>query len=77
MLSPGDLLLLYTDGLTEALDEDGRELGRTELPRLLRKLSAASASEIAKGLVDYLSENSAGHDPADDVSLIVMKMKKP
>ncbi|UCF37962.1 MAG: SpoIIE family protein phosphatase [Acidobacteriota bacterium] len=75
MLSSGDLLLFYTDGLTEALDEDGKELGRAILPGLLRELSAGSASEIAEELVAYLSRASAEHKPADDVSLIVMKMK--
>lgn len=74
MLSPGDLLLFYTDGLTEALGPDGRELGRATLPGLLRGLSARSASEIVAGLISHLTRNSAEINPADDVSLIVMKM---
>ena len=77
MLSPGDLLLFYTDGLTEALGPDGQELGRAILPGLLRGLSAGSASEIVKGLISHLSRNSAELNPADDVSLIVMKMTGP
>ncbi len=74
LLSPGDLLLLYTDGLTEALDLDGRELGRTTLAELLRGLAARRATEILDGLLTYLEENSAELHPTDDVSLIVMKM---
>jgi PAS domain S-box-containing protein len=74
MLSPGDLLLFYTDGLTEALGLDGRELGRAALPGLLRGLFAGSASEIAGGLIGHLGTTSADLHPTDDVSLIVMKM---
>jgi sigma-B regulation protein RsbU (phosphoserine phosphatase) len=74
MLSPGDLLLFYTDGLTEALGLDGQELGRATLPGLLRGLTAGSASEIVAGLISHLTRNSAEINPADDVSLIVMKM---
>jgi len=74
LLSPGDLLLFYTDGLSEALGLDGQELGRAALPGLLRGLYAGSASEIVRGLVTHLSRNSAEFHPADDVSLIVMKM---
>jgi phosphoserine phosphatase RsbU/P len=58
VLSPGDLLFFYTDGLTEALGPDGRELGKEILPELLRRLSANSASEIVSGLITYLSGNS-------------------
>jgi len=74
LVSPGDLLLFYTDGLTEALGPDGQELGRAELPGLLKGLSAGSAPEIVKGLISHLSRNSAEIHPVDDVSLIVMKM---
>jgi PAS domain S-box-containing protein len=74
LLSPGDLLLLYTDGLTEALDRDGQELGNAALAELLRGLSTRTASEIVDGLVDYVAEESAEIHPADDVSLMVMKM---
>jgi sigma-B regulation protein RsbU (phosphoserine phosphatase) len=74
VLSPGDLLLFYTDGFTEALGADGQELGRAALPGLLRGLSAGAASEIVEGLISHLSRNLAEIHPTDDVSLIVMKM---
>jgi sigma-B regulation protein RsbU (phosphoserine phosphatase) len=77
MLSPGDVLLFYTDGLTEALGPDGQELGSPALPGLLRGLSTGSASEIVDGLITHLSRQSAEVRPADDVSLIVMKITGP
>jgi sigma-B regulation protein RsbU (phosphoserine phosphatase) len=77
LLSPGDLLLFYTDGLTEALGPDGNEIGSEMIPGLLRGLSTGSASEIVEGLIKYLLRNSAEVHPADDVSLIVMKITGP
>ncbi|MFZ0428937.1 MAG: SpoIIE family protein phosphatase [Acidobacteriota bacterium] len=77
VLVPGDLLLFYTDGLTEALGPDGRELGTSGLPGLLRRLSAGSASEIVEGLVGYLTRKSGERHPVDDVSLIIMKITEP
>lgn len=74
VLCPGDLLLFYTDGLTESLGKDGRELGKEVLPHLLRRFSMNSASEIVSGLITYFSGNSAAPHPADDVSLMVMKL---
>ena len=53
---------------------DGQELGRSALAELFRGLSTRTASEIVDGLVDYVAEESAELHPADDVSLIVMKM---
>ena len=77
VLVPGDLLLFYTDGLTEAIGPDGRELGTSGLPGLLRRLSAGSASEIVDGLVGYLTRKSGERHPVDDVSLIIMKITEP
>ena len=53
---------------------DQIRVGRATLPGLLRGLTAGSASEIVAGLISHLSRNSAEINPADDVSLIVMKM---
>ncbi len=75
VLAPGDLLLFYTDGLTEALGPDGEEIGTVTLSGLLRRLSSGSAAEIVEGLQAYLTENSAELHPDDDVSMIVMKME--
>jgi sigma-B regulation protein RsbU (phosphoserine phosphatase) len=77
VLAPGDLLLFYTDGLTEALGPDGQELGISALPGLLRRFSAGSASQIVDGIVAYLARKSAEFHPVDDVSLIIMKMTEP
>jgi putative methionine-R-sulfoxide reductase with GAF domain len=69
----GDLIVFYTDGLVEA--RRGRE--EYGLDRLLRGLethAAAQAAEVGERLIAELEEFLAGESPADDVTLIVVKM---
>lgn len=68
---PGDLLLLYTDGLTEAQDEDGRLFGITRLQSLLYGMRERSAPEIVSGVTAAVNRFSQG--PGDDCSVLVVK----
>ena len=74
-LAVDDCLLLYTDGATEALDEEGMEFG---LPRLMRALQS-SAAKGAIGIVKRLTEevkNFAGNFPQhDDITLIAIRKR--
>ncbi|HRJ73992.1 MAG TPA: PP2C family protein-serine/threonine phosphatase, partial [Terrimicrobiaceae bacterium] len=74
-LAPNDCLLLYTDGATEALDEEGLEFG---LPRLVQALQA-SAPQGAPGIIKRLTEdvkNFAGTYPQhDDITLIAIRRR--
>jgi len=71
-LAPDDCLLLYTDGATEALDEEGLEFG---LPRLVQGLQA-SVAHGAPGIIKRLTEdvkNFVGNFPQyDDITLIAI-----
>jgi sigma-B regulation protein RsbU (phosphoserine phosphatase) len=72
-LATDDCILLYTDGATEALDEEGMEFG---LPRLVRTLQS-SAAHGAPGIIKRLTEevkNFAGNFPQhDDITLIAIR----
>ena len=74
-LATDDCLLLYTDGATEALDEEGMEFG---LPRLMRALQS-NAGKGAVGIVKRLTEevkNFAGNFPQhDDITLIAIRKR--
>ncbi len=74
-LAVNDCLLLYTDGATEALDEEGMEFG---LPRLVRALQS-NAAHGAPGIVKRLTEevkNFAGNFPQhDDITLIAIRKR--
>ncbi len=74
-LATDDCLLLYTDGATEALDEEGLEFG---LPRLVQGLQA-SVAHGAPGIIKRLTEdvkNFVGNFPQyDDITLIAIRKR--
>ncbi|GLZ46402.1 hypothetical protein Acsp06_25870 [Actinomycetospora sp. NBRC 106375] len=70
-LGPGDLLLLYTDGVTEARGPDGW-FGPERLAALLSSLAGASADVVADGVMDAVSEFQGGRF-RDDVALLAVR----
>ena len=74
-LGPDDLLLLYTDGLTEAQRADGELFGMPRLKSVLADLRRRSAPEIVSGITAAVNRFSSG--PADDCSLVVVKGRGP
>ncbi len=73
--SPGDVLLLYTDGVTEAQDRSGRFYGEKRLQELLRSQSNRSAGDILEGVLADLKDFLGGASQQDDVTLIVLRRK--
>jgi sigma-B regulation protein RsbU (phosphoserine phosphatase) len=75
-LKPGDVLLLYTDGIVEALNPLGDEqfdYGR--LLEIVRQNEASSASELTQKLRQALSDFTQGSILADDITLVVCKVQ--
>jgi serine phosphatase RsbU (regulator of sigma subunit) len=70
-LEPGDALVLYTDGLTEAR-HDGVLLGEARLRELLAAQAGAGAEELAEALERASLSFSGGHR-ADDLALLVLR----
>jgi serine phosphatase RsbU (regulator of sigma subunit) len=72
-LVPGDLLIAYTDGVTEAANESGALYGTARLERALAAIPPTSA----KGVVDALREDVrrfvSGAEPADDIGLVAVR----
>jgi serine phosphatase RsbU (regulator of sigma subunit) len=74
-LAPGDLLVFYTDGLIEARN-DGREYGQERLQRTLaRAANARSAREVRDALLGDLSNFRGDAEQADDITLVVARIK--
>jgi serine phosphatase RsbU (regulator of sigma subunit)/DNA-binding NarL/FixJ family response regulator len=71
--SPGDVLLLYTDGITEAQDPMGRFYGERRLQDVLRSIGSRPAEEILQAVLDDLRGFIAGAPQQDDVTLIVIR----
>jgi serine phosphatase RsbU (regulator of sigma subunit) len=73
-LGSGDLLLLYTDGVTEAHDPDGQLFGKTRLNEWVLRKKRQTAQQIADQLVEEIHLFSQGTRQHDDISLIVIRI---
>ena len=74
MLSAGDRLLFYTDGLVDVADAEGQRLGRNGLVRIARDAMSAKVFEMADRILDEVATFRHG-PPADDTTLIVTEIK--
>ncbi len=71
-LEKGDCILLYTDGATEALDQEGMEYG---LPRLVQGLQASAphgAASVVRFVADDVKNFVGIHPQHDDITLIAI-----
>ena len=75
-LAPGDILLLYTDGVTEATNPQEEEFGQERLVELVRYGSPWSAQELVREVRRRLQEFTHGQPLADDTTIVAGKIKK-
>jgi len=72
-LSPGDALILYTDGVIEAMDPQENEYTTARFVEVLRGTSGSSAQSIVDAVVEDLRRHVKGAEPSDDVSMLVIR----
>jgi sigma-B regulation protein RsbU (phosphoserine phosphatase) len=72
-LRPGDVLLLYTDGLSEALDASGAEYGDERPRTVLARCGGLSASDVVRACVDDLRAFEAGAGRRDDLTVMALR----
>jgi phosphoserine phosphatase RsbU/P len=70
---PGDLVVLYSDGVSEATNPDGKELGRDDLMTMARLLNHGSAEAFGTELVAAVREFRGGRVPEDDETIMVLQ----
>ena len=75
-LAPGSTLLLYTDGVTDAVGEGGARYGTERLVSTLGELRDGSAAAIVDGLIGALSAFQVGPS-ADDVAVLALRSSTP
>lgn len=72
-LAPGDGVVLYTDGLTEAADGGHRLYGVDRLCAVLSREWSRPAGEIRAAVIDDVRSHIGGHTVYDDITLLVIK----
>jgi sigma-B regulation protein RsbU (phosphoserine phosphatase) len=73
-LLPGDVLVAFTDGVSEALNPAGEEFGEARLEALLVAAVGASADEISARLTAAMREWIADAEPHDDLTFVVVAL---
>lgn len=77
-LHPGELLLFYTDGVTEAVSADGGMFGEARLDQFLADLPMETPTEqVARGLTACLDAFADGCEQADDITLLALRWRQP
>ncbi len=74
-LRPGDVLVLYTDGVSEAESPDGEQFGTTRIEQVMARMMDASAQEIVDGIIEAVRQFAGERGQNDDLTLLVMKAK--
>lgn len=73
VLDPGDVLVIYTDGVTEARDEDGKEFGEGRLLALVGQPLEERASLTLSAIMRKLDEFVGGAPQHDDITCLVVR----
>jgi sigma-B regulation protein RsbU (phosphoserine phosphatase) len=73
VLRPGDIVLFYTDGITEAANADGELFGLERLIDLVAKHSHCASEELLQAIMGAVESFQAGASLSDDVTLVVLK----
>ncbi len=72
-LQPGDVLVIYSDGVTEAASPSGEEFGPTRLYEVVSRNVESSAAGIRDRIESALTKFSQGTQAADDITLVIAK----
>jgi serine phosphatase RsbU (regulator of sigma subunit) len=73
-LAPGDLLALYTDGITEAANDRGEEFGEEKLVQMLRRHRDQPCQAAVASIANEVCALSPGNQQ-DDITLILARCR--
>ncbi len=74
-LHPGDVVILYTDGITEAENTNKVQYGLTRLYAIVQQNWQLSATEIKNAIIDDVKRHIGEQKIYDDITLLVLKQK--
>jgi len=72
-LSPGDILVMYTDGVSEAMNQQSEQYTEERLEAILKKSTQLSAQEIIQQVQKDLGTHTQSTPQSDDITMLVLK----
>jgi len=72
-LAPGDRIVLYTDGITEAQNGAQEFFGRKRLREAVRHAGSANCIDLHRAIQQAVLDFTAGAEQADDLTLVVVE----
>ncbi|MDR0968639.1 MAG: SpoIIE family protein phosphatase [Holosporaceae bacterium] len=73
--SPGEMILLYTDGVTEAANKEGDEYDKERFLEVLKKNSTAIPKALTEALIASIREFTKGTPQSDDITTLCLKYR--
>ncbi len=73
-MGSGDLLVMYTDGVTEAFNEDEEEFGEERLKSLIKKHNSESVGALLQLLHQEITAFSGNREQHDDITMLTIKI---
>lgn len=71
-LEPGDSFIMFTDGITEAMNSQEKQFGREGMAEAL-KASRGGAEAMVKAVVNAVKKHADGFEQSDDITLLLLK----
>jgi sigma-B regulation protein RsbU (phosphoserine phosphatase) len=72
-LAPGDTLVIYSDGISEAMDVDLTQFGDSRLSAVLAEHHNTTAGELVDHIISSVRTHAGSAPQMDDITLVVMK----
>lgn len=75
-LLPGDLLLLYTDGLCEAMNDERQMFGHDRIEHILTTKADVSCEQVVQTILRDMDQFTEGRSPHDDITLVAIRFER-
>lgn len=72
-LVPGDVLVIYSDGVTEAMNENEEEFGEDRLQEIVEKNYHLSATDMVEHIISEVRDHAGRVSQSDDITLLVIR----
>jgi sigma-B regulation protein RsbU (phosphoserine phosphatase) len=72
-LAAGDTIVMYTDGVTEAMSERQEQFGTERLEAVIQQNAGASSKRLAEHILEAVGQFSTGAAQSDDITLLILR----